>query len=123
MTTDAKRCSATRKDGQQCTAPPLGIGQLCFAHSPATAEARTAARKKGGHNSARVVRLQGLLPARLAPVFLRLEQALTEVADGAMEPKVGQAVAAIARAMVATLQAGELEDRLRRIEQERSHAS
>jgi hypothetical protein len=116
------KCSATRKNGDPCSAPPLTDGR-CFAHSDTTAAARNAARRKGGANSARAVRLQALLPARLTPVYARLEAALTEVADGEMEPKVGQAVAAIARAMVATLQAGEIEDRLRRIEQERGHAS
>lgn len=116
------KCSATRKNGQPCTAPALVDGQ-CFAHSPSTTEARDAARRKGGANSARAVRLHGLLPPRLAPVYARLEAALTEVADGEMEPKVGQAVAAIARAMVATLQAGELEERMRRIEGGGSRAS
>jgi len=89
----------------------------CFAHAPALAERRTAARRRGGANSAKVVRLRSLMPPRLIPVFDRLETALQETHDGALDPRAAQAMASIARALVAVLTAGELEERLRKLEE------
>ena len=56
------------------------------------------------------------MPPRLIPVFDRLETALARLDAGELEPKRAQAMAAVARAMVSVLQAGELEERLRRLE-------
>ncbi len=116
MATDSKRCTATRRDGAQCSAQSLPGEPMCFAHSPAMAEARTAARRRGGSNSAKVVRLRGLVPPRLLPVFDRLERALADVLSGDLDPKQAQAAASVARAMVSVLSSGELEERLRRLE-------
>jgi hypothetical protein len=57
-----------------------------------------------------------LVPPRLTVVYERLEQALTEVHGGELDPKVAQAMASLARAMVNVLTAGELEERVRRLE-------
>lgn len=77
---------------------------------------RREARAKGGRNSARVLRLQGLIPPRLMPVYDRLEKALGEVHSGNLESKQATAMAALARAMVTVLTSGELEERVREIE-------
>ena len=71
---------------------------------------------KGGKNSARATRLRGLVPPRLMPVYDRLEKALEEVHGGEIESKQATAMAALARAMVAVLTSGELEERLREVE-------
>jgi hypothetical protein len=110
-------CQATRKDGQPCTTPVVGSGPLCFGHDPALAAKRTAARQRGGQNRATSKRLAKLMPARLLPVFERLEQALEETHTGELDPKQAQALAALARAMTAVLTAGELEQRLRELEE------
>ncbi len=81
-----------------------------------TAEARTAARAKGGSNSAKVVRLRGLVPPRLLPVFDQLEGALADVLSGSLDPRQAQAAASVARALVLVVTAGEIETRLRRLE-------
>jgi hypothetical protein len=49
-------------------------------------------------------------------VYDRLETALGEVHDGTLKPGQAVAMAAVAPAMVAVLQAGELEERLRVLE-------
>ena len=85
----------------------------CFAHDPQRAGEREAARRKGGRNRSGTARLRGLMPPRLVPVFDRLETTLERLDAGAMDPRQAQAMAAVARAMVAVLQAGELEERLR----------
>ncbi len=121
--TDRKRCDALRKDGSACKAPALPDDTKCWAHSSSTEERRDAARKSGGANSAKTVRLRGMLPPRLVPVFDALEAALTEVHDGLLDPKQAMAMAAIARAMVSVLTAGEIEQRVRDIEQKQSEAT
>jgi hypothetical protein len=114
--TTRQPCAAIRRDGQPCAAPALPRSPFCFAHDPERAEQRTAARSRGGHNRANVVRLRGLAPARLLPIYDRLERALAEVHDGTLEPPRASAMAALARAMATLLTAGELEQRLRDLE-------
>jgi hypothetical protein len=116
MPTNPKHpCRATRRDGQPCQAPALADG-LCFAHTPSQAAARAAGQAKGGRHRASVVRLRGLVPPRLIVVYEQLETALGEVHDGELEPRAAVAMAALARAMVAVLTAGETEERLRALE-------
>ncbi len=117
---EPKRCEASRRDGSPCAALARPGKAFCFAHDPDAAATRQAAREKGGRNSATVVRLRGLIPPRLLPVFDRLESALQRTDEGTLEPRRATAMAALARAMVAVLTAGELEERLRRLE-EASH--
>jgi len=50
-------------------------------------------------------------------VYDALETALDEVHKGALEPRVGGAMAALAGAMVRVLTSGELEERVRRLEE------
>ena len=110
------RCEATRRDGARCAGFALPGSCLCFAHDPERQAARAASRRKGGRNSAKVIRLRGLIPPRLLPVYETLEAALQEVHDGKLDPRRAVAMASLARAMVAVLTAGELEERLRRLE-------
>jgi hypothetical protein len=88
----------------------------CFSHSPALEKKRLEARAKGGKNSARIVRLKRLVPPRLIPIFDRLESALVEVHTGELKSKQATAMAALARAMVAVLASGEMEERVRDLE-------
>ena len=110
-------CTGTRRDGRPCTAMVLGGGAYCFAHDPTKAAERHAARQRGGQHRANLVRLRGLVPPRLISVYDRLETALGEVHDGTLQPGQAAAMAGLARAMVAVLQAGELEERLRALEE------
>jgi hypothetical protein len=57
-----------------------------------------------------------LVPPRLVPIFDVLESALSEVHNGDLSPSQGTAMATIAKALVAVLTAGELEERLRDLE-------
>ncbi len=109
-------CRGIRKDGRPCRMMALPDSDRCFAHDPRQAEARQQARQKGGRNRSSAVRLRGLMPPRLAPIFDQLEAALTEVHDGTLDPKAATAMASLARALVAVLQVGEMEDRMRQIE-------
>jgi len=108
-------CKATRKDGQPCNAPGIRDG-YCFSHSPALAEKASQARLLGGQHKAKSERLRRLVPPRLMPLFNKLESALDEVHDGELEPRAASAMAALAGAMVRLLTSGELEERVRSLE-------
>lgn len=112
-----KHCDGIRRDGARCGAPARSDGAYCFAHDPARAHERTEARRKGGRHRSSAVRLRALVPPRLVPVYERLEAALDEVHQGTIDPRVASAMAGLARAMVAVLTAGEMEERVRRLEE------
>ena len=111
IASDRQRCIAVRKDGQPCTAFALQGGR-CVGHRPAA----QAARRKGGLASARSARLGKLVPPRLLGVYDALEDALGEVHGGELDPRAATAMASLAGAMVRVLTAGELEERVRQLE-------
>ena len=113
---DVRHCAGVRKDGTPCTTRVLAGGRYCFAHAPELAERRTEARRRGGRQRRNAVRLRGLMPPRLVPIFDTLAVALAEVHHGDLDPKQAQAMASLARALVAVLTAGELEERVRKLE-------
>jgi len=115
--TERKRCAAPRRDGQPCQAPAVTAAGFCFTHDPGLATQRAAARRRGGQNSARIVRLRGLVPRRLSDIYDVLEDALGEVRAGKLNPQQASAMASVARAMVAASRLGELEERLRELEE------
>lgn len=115
ITTERKRCKSRTRNDEPCRGFAMEDG-YCFSHSPALEKKRLEARARGGKNSARAARLKGLVPPRLIPVYDRLETALEEVHGGKLESKQATAMAALARAMVAVLTSGELEERVRDLE-------
>jgi len=109
-------CTAIRKDGKPCQAVATRSG-LCLAHDPGLEEKRQEARRQGGRNKARIARLGKLVPPRLIAVYDHLEEALGQVHRGELDPRVATAMASLAGAMVRVLTSGEIEERLRRLEQ------
>jgi hypothetical protein len=91
----------------------------CFVHDPTRDSERHDARQRGGQHSAKIIRLRPLVPDRLKPIYTVLESALSEVHAGDITPSQATAMAAIARALVQVLDHGELEERLRRLEEAR----
>ncbi len=110
------RCRGTRRDGQPCPSPILDADGYCFAHRPGADAARRQARQAGGRHRAALARLRRLCPPRLGAVYDRLDAALEAVEAGRLHPAQAQAMASLARALVAVLQAGELEARVRELE-------
>ena len=70
----------------------------------------------GGRATSRAERAGKLLPSRLQPVVTILENALGEVHSGKLDPRAASAMASLAGALVRTITAGELEERLRALE-------
>lgn len=110
------QCRGTRVDGQPCGSEIVGASGFCFAHDPDREEARARARRRGGRASSKLHRARKLAPPLLREVYDELALALDEVHRGYLSPHRAQAMAALARAMVTVLTAGELEERLRAIE-------
>jgi hypothetical protein len=110
-------CLGTRTDGNPCESQIIGESGYCFAHDPDEAERRTQARRRGGHASSAISRTRRLAPAALKDVYGVLESALAEVHSGGLSPARASAMASLARAMVTVLTGGELEERIRRIEE------
>ncbi|MCJ7511211.1 MAG: hypothetical protein MUP14_10070, partial [Dehalococcoidia bacterium] len=113
---------ATRRDGQPCRAIANRSG-FCMAHDPTLAEKRREAARQGGRNKARIARLGKLVPPRLMSVYETLEEALGQVHKGELTPQQATAMAALAGAMVRVLTSGEIEERLRRLEERQAQAS
>jgi hypothetical protein len=108
-------CSTVRRDGAPCTAPALASG-YCFAHDPALAEKRAAARMAGGKGKACTARAHKRLPADLRGVLARLLTALDETHAGELEPRVASAMSALASAISRIYEVAELEERLEKLE-------
>jgi hypothetical protein len=108
-------CLSKKKNGEPCRVKALADG-YCFSHSPAMAAKRQRARARGGQNSAITVRLEKLGPERLTSVYGALGEALVDVRRGKLDPRIAVAMAGVARAMTAVITAGELEDRVRGLE-------
>src|SRR5919199_2607234 len=100
MSTIREQCAATKSDGQRCRGNALEGSRYCFAHEPELKQRRLEGNAKGGKHKSSLVRLERMIPARLVPVYSRLELVLDELHEGQLDPKVAHAMAAVARAMV-----------------------
>jgi hypothetical protein len=109
-------CQALRKDGHPCQTQIVGNGSFCFGHDPAVATKRTEARQRGGRNKSHAARLDRLIPASLKPTIATLFEALQQVHTGDLEPKQGQAMAALAGAIARLYSVGVLEERIATLE-------
>jgi hypothetical protein len=106
------RCNAHSATGAPCSAQPVRDDGYCYWHSPATAGERVEARRRGGVNRSNKARAKKELPAGvMTNDELRGLVGLTikGVLGGRVEPGVGNAVAALARAYVTVTEAGAVE--------------
>lgn len=110
------RCRGVKADGLRCGSFQNPRTGFCYYHDPAIDHAaKQAKRALGGQHSAKVVRLQRMLPPRLRAVFDRLDDAMVDVVAGTLSPARASALAALSSASVRVLQAGEFEEELRRL--------
>ena len=110
MTTSTKhQCEALRADGQRCESFALLGGQFCFSHEPSIEAERIAVRRRGGRNHGAIPRLRKYLPPEARELYGTLERAFVQIHEGKLDPKVGNALANVAKAMVATLSVSKTE--------------
>ncbi len=114
---DARRCKATNRTGEQCSAAHYRDG-WCRWHHPDLEEKRQAERVAGGRARSNRARARKQLQQTrdLREVDALLCAALTSVLAGRITPGVGTAAASIARVIVAVRTAHDLEARLAAIE-------
>ncbi len=110
------KCIAQRTDGQPCSQKARPGRPYCWAHDPELQAARLEGARKGGKNKATAVRLAKLVPADLKSVFEKLQDALRATEAGDMDPRIANAMANVARAMVAVVDAGQVAERLAEVE-------
>lgn len=120
MHDDRSKCIATSRSGRPCSAQPAPNSRFCRWHDPS--EEATARRRewqrKGGHAKSTTNRLRKQIPQGLVDVEAALYRALTSLEDGTLEPAIANAMAGIARALVAIHEPGSLERRLADLERE-----
>ena len=110
------RCEATRKDGQPCRAAAT-LNGFCIGHAPIPQGQRAEARRRGGQNKSNQARSLKMLPARLRPTATMLETVMVELYQRQRDPKEATAIASVAQALIRVVSAGELEARLRQVEE------
>jgi hypothetical protein len=114
-------CSATTRAGQPCAAPPLREGRFCASHDPEYADTMQQARTLGGQRRRKEVAVgaaydfEGL---HTVPQIRRLiEVAVIDTLSLENSVSRSRAIAYLAHTAAQLLEAGELEQRLERIEQ------
>lgn len=112
MHDDTRLCAAIRKDGSPCRLRALPQQTTCWGHDPA----RAATRKLGGLARANARRAAKSIPRDLAGVNDVLLKALHDCATGTLDPHRASALSSLAGALVRLHQAGEVEQRLRDLE-------
>ncbi len=117
-TPERDRCESPTKRGERCRMAALPGRKYCLSHDPDPA---TRARVRdgqitGGRNSARLARAVAKLPPDLRHVYDRLAQALDDLQAGTLEPGRATAMAAVARAIVAVLDAAASLERIADLE-------
>jgi len=112
------QCTAIAKSGRPCKAEAMRGSEFCFWHSPETATARAAARKKGGFNRRRVagsVSVEIETPGDVVQLLAgELASLLSRVEAGASRAR---AVGALCSVALRALEQGDLEERLSRLEE------
>ena len=111
-------CSARTKNGAACRSFALPGGSVCIAHDANQADARRAARAKGGANASKIRALQGKRakldsPAELVRFMGTLIQ---DVYDQRIEPNVARALFYGVAIQTRLLETSDLEQRVAAIE-------
>ena len=124
----AERCQALTKSGKPCSAMVVADG-MCAWHAPSWETKRRQWSAKGGVGKSNRNRARKQLGDVLTPDDLQglLSVALRSTLAGRLEPGRANAVASLARALVTIRESGELEERLKALEEaqgliERRHA-
>lgn len=107
----ASKCQGTNINGEPCSARPVLADGYCYWHSPARAADRAENNRKGGQAKSNKARAKKNIPEGMttADVAGYLGVVFRGVITGRVEPGVGTAAAAVARAMIAVTEAAAVE--------------
>ena len=116
---ESRQCNEVKSDGSRCGAYPISGSDYCFAHDPARAAERQAARQSGG----RVGKTKVLSPETpdapllsMADVVALLGLTINQVRRGELDPRVANAVGYLAATLLRALEQGDIEKRLAELE-------
>ena len=117
-----RQCQPTAKTGRQCRAMALQGRTLCFAHDPALADKRHAARVRGGHarHGRRIGTTNTGEPVTigdLGDVVRLLEKTVNDVLILENSLSRANCIARLAQVLTGVFQVSELEQRIARLEQ------
>jgi hypothetical protein len=114
------QCEHLKTDGTCCRAAPLPGSARCFFHDPARAGERQEARRRGGRTRSRRPDpgpVEDLPLASVADVVVLLADTINRVRAGRLEARTGNALACLAGQLLHALRDGDLEDRLKKLEE------
>jgi len=110
-----RQCKQVKADGTRCRANAVNGSAYCFAHDPARAAERQAARQAGG----RVGKTKVLGPdtpdvplSSPMEVVALLGETINQVRRGDVDPKVANTVGYLSGVLIRALEAGDIEQRL-----------
>src|SRR5215207_4298365 len=118
---EAGRCQATTKEAKPCSAQARAGRPYCLWHDPEAETQRRENARKGGQSRSNLARLKRSLPTEpltFSDVQGILGAVLRDLLAGKLDPPVANAAANVARAFAAIAQAGEIEARVRELEQQ-----
>ena len=116
------QCSHVLDNGERCKMPALKNEPFCFAHSPNRSEERATAKAKGGKNRCKpAVVLAADAPENplttAAEATASLGRLYVYILKGTVDVKIGSGAGYVAGLFLKALDAGELTERLRVIEE------
>lgn len=125
MTSTARQCKAIKRNGHPCTAYAGAGSEYCFAHDPAKSVERAAARRAGGlSRHGRKVGNTGPVERvtlkTTADVVQLLEDEVNHVLTLEISLSRAQTIARLALAFVKCFEVSEIEQRLKRLEDQSS---
>ena len=115
--TSPTRCAHVRDNGSRCLAHSMHGSAFCFHHDPDTAEARKAARSKGGRVSAAMRSLSAAHVACVGDLLAVLSWCIDECMELSCSPlKRSLAISRLAATYASIAQTSDLESRVAALE-------
>jgi len=110
-------CAHAHASGKPCGGFAVSCSEHCFAHDPARAAERDAARRRGGRAGRAATLPDSDVAVRsLADVVALVEATLNDVRAGRLDVKVANAVGYLANVAIRAIQQSELEAHLTALE-------
>lgn len=121
MDAKSNQCRGLKQDGERCGARPIAGGRYCFFHAPGLEERRQEVRRAGGITRTRRI---AVLPVdtpdaplkTIGDVSALMAETINHTRRGQLDPRVANALGYLAGILLKSLEQGEIEERLMRLE-------
>ena len=113
----ARHCAHVHAGGKPCGGFAIAGSGYCFAHDPASAAERDAARRRGGQAGRPATVTESDVAVRsLADVVILVETTINDVRSGRVDVKIANAVGVLANVAIRAIERSDLEARLDALE-------